>query len=373
MSTIKISALPAASTIDGTNDVLPIVQSAVTNKITRNTLLGITGNPVGDSDSQVLTNKTLTTPTINGATLSGTLSGTYTIGGTPTFPSSVVTLTGSQILTNKTLTAPTITSPSVTGTVGGSATYSTPTLTQPTIADFSNATHNHSNAAGGGSTLTSPTINTAVISNPTVRQWDGWMDANESWTFANSTNITVPSDATTKYAVGDKIKLTQSATVKYFYIVAVTATNLTVTAGTDYTVANSAITANFYSHESSPLNFPQWFNFTGTLTGMTASVTDTTMKFSLNGRLATISPGASTFLNGTSNAITMTLTGLPVAAGSTTGGIPVRIRDNGTDGVGIASFTATVANISFGKDIGGASFTNSGTKAWFEVPLSYQI
>ena len=44
--------------------------------------------------------------------------------------STVTTLTGSQTLTNKTLTSP--------------------ILTTPTIADFTNATHNHTNAAGGG-------------------------------------------------------------------------------------------------------------------------------------------------------------------------------------------------------------------------------
>jgi hypothetical protein len=61
-----------------------------------------------------MTDKTLTSPTINGATLSGTLTGTYTIGGTPTFPSSVTQNTAPQILTNKTLTSPTINSPSIT-------------------------------------------------------------------------------------------------------------------------------------------------------------------------------------------------------------------------------------------------------------------
>lgn len=50
-----------------------------------------------------LTNKTLTAPIF-----SGTITGTYTLGGTPTFPASVVTTTGTQTLTNKTLTSPVI-------------------------------------------------------------------------------------------------------------------------------------------------------------------------------------------------------------------------------------------------------------------------
>lgn len=120
MSTVKISALPTmgGGTVDRTADFIPIVDTSltVTDKVTPNNLLGITGSPVGTSDSQTLTNKIITSPTISGPTLSGTLIGTYTIGGTPTFPASVVTLTGSQTLTNKTLTSPIITGGSIDNT-----------------------------------------------------------------------------------------------------------------------------------------------------------------------------------------------------------------------------------------------------------------
>lgn len=61
------------------------------------------GAAVGTTDTQTLTNKTLTA-----AILGGTVTGTYTLGGTPTFPSTVVTTTATQTLTNKTLTAPSV-------------------------------------------------------------------------------------------------------------------------------------------------------------------------------------------------------------------------------------------------------------------------
>ena len=73
-----------------------------------NSLLDLLSHPVGIDDAQTLTNKTITAPAISSPVLSGTITGTYTLGGTPTFPSSVVTLTGSQTLTNKVLTSPTI-------------------------------------------------------------------------------------------------------------------------------------------------------------------------------------------------------------------------------------------------------------------------
>lgn len=132
MANITINSLPTASTIDATNDLLPIYTNSLTatQSISRNTYLNLSSQPVGLTDSQTLTNKTLTSPTINGATLSGTLAGTYTIGGTPTFPASVTQNTVVQTLTNKTLTSPTINSPTITNA----------TISADTITGFSTST-----------------------------------------------------------------------------------------------------------------------------------------------------------------------------------------------------------------------------------------
>jgi hypothetical protein len=50
---------------------------------------GLTGNIVGTSDTQTLSNKTLTSPTINAGALSGTFSGTPTFSGNTTFSAEV--------------------------------------------------------------------------------------------------------------------------------------------------------------------------------------------------------------------------------------------------------------------------------------------
>lgn len=91
---------------------------------------------------------------------------------------------------------------------------------------------------------------------------DGWIDANENWAYASATTITVPSGATSKYAVGDRIRLVQSSTTKYFYVIGVASTVLTITGGSSYTLANSAITANYYSHAISLVGFPKSMAFT---------------------------------------------------------------------------------------------------------------
>lgn len=82
---------------------------------------GLAGTVVGTSDSQTLTNKTLTSPTINAATYGGTsshtglLNNSGSIVGGAVNPTTLqqggvqaVTISGTQTLTNKTLTAPAV-------------------------------------------------------------------------------------------------------------------------------------------------------------------------------------------------------------------------------------------------------------------------
>ena len=110
---------------------------------------------------------------------------------------------------------------------------------------------------------------------------NGWSSANETWAYASASTITVPSGAAAKYAVGDKIKLTQT-TVKYFYIVGVSDTVLTVTGGSTYTIENAAITSPYYSHVGSPIGFPQYFTYTPT--GVSATNVTLSGRFSIANR-----------------------------------------------------------------------------------------
>ena len=112
---------------------------------------------------------------------------------------------------------------------------------------------------------------------------NGWSSANETWAYASASTITVPSGAAAKYAVGDKIKLTQT-TVKYFYIVGVSDTVLTVTGGSTYTIAAAAITSPYYSHVGSPNGFPQYFAYTPT--GVSATNCTMSCRFSIINRRA---------------------------------------------------------------------------------------
>ena len=157
---------------------------------------------------------------------------------------------------------------------------------------------------------TGVTVDGLLIKDGGVGPWDGWMTANETWTYASATTITVPAGAASKYAVGDKIKFTQT-TVKYFYITAVADTLLTVTAGNVSTVANAAITNNYYSRADNPIGFPQWFSWTPAYTGFSVDPVMDMLKFCVVGKTCIVRCDNTT-TNGTSNAATFTMT-LPVA------------------------------------------------------------
>jgi hypothetical protein len=92
----------------------------------------------------------------------------------------------------------------------------------------------------------------------------GWLTDSNTWTYSSVDGptgiISVNADMTGSIGIGDRVKLTQT-TVKYFIVTAVGAfsggaTLITVYGGTDYTLANAAISLTYYSHMKSPLGFP---------------------------------------------------------------------------------------------------------------------
>jgi len=90
-----------------------------------------------------------------------------------------------------------------------------------------------------------------------------WTPAGETWTYAGADDpaftFTISGDQTGKYGAGMRVKLTQT-TVKYFIVTKVeySSPNTTVTiyGGTDYDLANAAITSPYYSVVKAPVGFP---------------------------------------------------------------------------------------------------------------------
>lgn len=146
---------------------------------------------------------------------------------------------------------------------------------------------------------------------------DGWVDANETLTYASATTFTCSAALAGVLMTGDRIKLTQTTT-KYFYVTSVSGTIITITGGTDYTLANAAITLPFYSKELTPFSFPTYFAYTPTITSVGGTFTSVvgTGSFSMIGTnvFATIVITVTTLGTATG----ATLATIPVPASSTT-------------------------------------------------------
>lgn len=139
---------------------------------------------------------------------------------------------------------------------------------------------------------------------------DGWITDGSTWTYASASTFTIAGDQTAIYTKGTRLKWTQT-TVKYGVVVASSYsdpnTTVTIAVNTDYTIADAAISANFYSYAANPQGYPTWFTYTPTLT---ATVTPPTLgtgsvqtgRFCLNGKMCTcqfaISVGTTNFAAG---------------------------------------------------------------------------
>lgn len=118
----------------------------------------------------------------------------------------------------------------------------------------------------------------------------GWADLSSYGAFSYASTdgptfvMNTPSDLRSIIGLGDKIQVTQLASPGYYIVVAIGATTITLYGGTDYALANSAISAPYYSQARAPLGFPlhtaKW----------TVEIQDTTNRFQA-------SPGAGTWYN----------------------------------------------------------------------------
>lgn len=197
------------------------------------------------------------------------------------------------------------------GSTADVADYNTPITT---IVNAINGGLDNTNLASGAAISGSKIADNSIDLEAKASADTGWREVTDSWSYASATTITVPTDATTKYSVGDKIRLTQS-TVKYFYITGVTTTILTINGGTDYTLTNAAITDISYSKAATPVGFPQWFAYTPTFANTTLGSATVAGRFSMSGK--TVSFMAS-FVLGAGSAIGTTPTAtFPVTASST--------------------------------------------------------
>ncbi len=201
---------------------------------------------------------------------------------------------------------------------------------------------------------------------------DGWIYDTDTWSYVSATSFKITGkDVRYKFPKGTKIKLVQSGSTKYFYVVATAYTSgdtiITITGGSDYTLASATISGQAYSYAAAPQSFPQWFNWTPTFTGF-STVPTGIHKFSVIGStcFANIRESSGTS-NSTAFAISAPITPLEMTY------FPIRLMDSGAWGVnpGLARINTTGV-IDIYKDLNASATTNTGSK-YAQFMCSYEF
>ena len=202
---------------------------------------------------------------------------------------------------------------------------------------------------------------------------DGWLPAGQAWTYNTSSSVVVPAGAALRYSVGDKIKFEQVSagpviTQKYFSVIAVADTVLSIYAGLTHVVTNDPIQNIFYSKQDHPVGFPAYFDWSGA-SGINAqgfsAFTVHEFNFRISGRIMYCRLN----ISGTSNATTFTGT-LPLIPALVFNWI-FRSRDNSAAyNVGVMVNAAAALTL-YPAVLTTTAWTNANTKACINLYFFY--
>lgn len=216
-------------------------------------------------------------------------------------------------------------------------------------------------------------IDSFSIKDGKPKNWNGWITPDETWTYASASSFTIAGvDVRDKYPKGTRLWWNQSGN-KWGVVISTsfsTDTTVNIAVNTDYTIANSAITANYYSYDASPQGYPTLFNYTPTLTGITTGSGTVSGKFSITGGLVS---HYETFTFGAGSSVGDTVLTLPITSAALTTYTPVAdvsILDSGTivfNGIAIW-LTTTTAKIYVSNS---GSTYNTQTQLSSTVPMTW--
>lgn len=211
-----------------------------------------------------------------------------------------------------------------------------------------------------------------------IRTWYDdaqWINRGDSGISRNANAVfKITGDVTTHYLANRRIKL-YDATTLYGAVISSTysAPDTTITVVTDSGNLTASLTAVALAAltPTSPSVAGPSLPFTMGFTGFSANPTGSTSRYQLIGKLCFINIY---MVNGTSNSVNFTVTGLPFAASSNMVAMiyPCYVVDNGLPLLGIAGLSAGGTTLTFGVAASTGTFTNSGTKYAY-INFCYEI
>jgi hypothetical protein len=183
-------------------------------------------------------------------------------------------LAHTQTLTNKTLTTPIIAS--FYQDAGKTKLMTTPNTASDTLA-----------AIAATQTLTNKTLTSPVLQGDV----SGWTADTDTWVYVSASTFKISGkNVTSKFIAGTRLRFKQGGAYKYAVVISSafsTNTTVTIAVNTDYTVDNAVITDNYYSYESCPQGYPDWFAFTPAWANLTEGSATNVGAYSLIGKTLT--------------------------------------------------------------------------------------
>lgn len=192
----------------------------------------------------------------------------------------------------------------------------------------------------------------------------GWIPVSDTWTRVSDHVFAVKSDVTASYSPGVKVRYKDGGSYKYGVIGSsvhlVGTTTVTLISTSDYTMAATVITDMGLGIANRPKGWPDWFNWTPTLTGFSADPTGL-YRWRADGRRIEIAIRHNA--DGTSNANTFVVTA-PFAARTLANMIwrgRTTFVDNSTTSSTPGSLLINQASANL------VAYTNSNVGAWTNV------
>jgi len=129
--------------------------------------------------------------------------------------------------------------------------------------------------------------NIAFLSDIPSITTDGWTQDSDTWAYISASSFKITGkDVTLKFNTGTRLRFKQGGSYKYAVVISTsfsTDTTVNIAVNSDYIIANSTITDNYYSYQSCPQGYPDYFNWIPQWTYLTVGSATNVGKYSIFG------------------------------------------------------------------------------------------